>query len=252
MKSNLSSGNSSAGERNAEPALLTRMSTRPYVSATQSASGVDGRLVGDVEVRTRAVPPWLGDPSRWSPRAPSSLTSSEHDRHAGLGIADRDRRAEAAAASGHHCHATREVEQASDEVGGDGEPILRLLGHFRRLGIVRVLGQRHHVHVEVAEQGQRADRGVKDGRVRCVPEAVVRRPSGNAPQSFDPALLAQLPGSDGLFGQQALLLVGIDVHRPVDLDVHQEFHSRLLPQPMRPCQVCSPCSSSGIRHSCPP
>ena len=89
MKSNLSSGNSSAGERNAEPALLTRMSTRPCRSTTRSASASTSAFDGHVEVVGVCHPTLLRDERRRLGAAGIVDVGKDH-RHARLGIADGD------------------------------------------------------------------------------------------------------------------------------------------------------------------
>ena len=61
MKLNLSSGNSSAGLRKAEPALLTRMSTRPCVALDACRPARNMRALGDVEIGDLRLAALLGD-----------------------------------------------------------------------------------------------------------------------------------------------------------------------------------------------
>ena len=74
MKSNLSSGKSSAGERNAEPALLTRMSTRP-ASRRPVRDAVTSQLAASRRGARRWRTALLGDERRRL-GAPASLTSA--------------------------------------------------------------------------------------------------------------------------------------------------------------------------------
>ena len=117
MKSNLSSGKSSAGAAERRAGAVDQDVDAPASATTSSAAASHGRLVGDVEVLDDGRGALVGD-DPGDPFGAGVVDVGEDDGHAGLGEADRDRLAEAAAATGDDGDAAGEVEDVADVVGG--------------------------------------------------------------------------------------------------------------------------------------
>ncbi len=118
MKSNFSSGKSSAAQRKAEPALLTRMSTRPSSWLTESASGDALRTLGHVEGHGAGLAALRRDGGLGRLGA-LQIDIGDDDPDAHLGEARGDGRAQPAAAAGDDGDTALEVEEPRGIAGGD-------------------------------------------------------------------------------------------------------------------------------------
>ena len=124
MKSSLSSGKSSAGERNADPALLIRMSTLPKSRSTLSASATTAVRTRNVEQRGDRFSVLFRD-RRVRRLGSGQVHVGDHDRDADLRKTDRHGSAKPAAAAGNDGNPAFQIEQICGIAGRNGQLIGR-------------------------------------------------------------------------------------------------------------------------------
>ena len=117
MKSNFSSGKSSAAQRKAEPALLTRMSTRPSSCLTESARATHCARWVTSRATARALPPCavMVACGRFGALR---IDIGDDDLDADLREAGGDGRPQPAAAAGDDGNPALEVEEPGGIAGG--------------------------------------------------------------------------------------------------------------------------------------